>query len=306
VGRVGCAAVCRGLREPLQGSAPPAAASWLLVEHPGPWPPFGLPGDLPPEAATALERADALGIRPQLIRRPSTRRSGPPHQAYAASARGGDVWLEGRELSDLRALAALDLHALAEGRRPGLGGTATDPLLLVCTHGRRDACCAEFGRPTAMALADRHGNAVWETTHVGGDRFAANVVCLPYGTYHGQVRPASAARVGDAALRGEVDLEHYRGRAGMPAAAQAADWYARQATRERAALGVRLVGQSGQDAAGRVSVDLEVAGRAVRLIVRARRSGCPRLTSCAPGSLSDPLEFDLERIAELAAGELAG
>ena len=46
------------------------------------------------------------------------------------------------------------------------------PLLLVCTHGRRDACCAQFGRPTAMALARRYGTAVWETTHVGGDRFA--------------------------------------------------------------------------------------------------------------------------------------
>jgi hypothetical protein len=55
---------------------------------------------------------------------------------------------------------------------------------------------------------------VWETTHVGGDRFAANLVCLPDGTYHGTLDRGSAVEVALGCLRGEVAEAFYRGRAG--------------------------------------------------------------------------------------------
>ena len=51
------------------GSAPEAAKSWLLIEHPGPWPAFGLPDDLPPALADYSARALQHGVRTQLIRR---------------------------------------------------------------------------------------------------------------------------------------------------------------------------------------------------------------------------------------------
>jgi hypothetical protein len=300
VARIGCAAVCRALGEPQYGSAPSTAGTWLLIEHPGPWPAFGLPRDIPADVADLVGDAIALRIRPQLIRRPSDRRPVPPHRVYVGSAAGTDVWMERRELTDLRGLRELDLRALAAGRPAGFGEPVTEPLLLVCTHGRRDACCAQFGRPTAVALAERFGDPIWETTHVGGDRFAANLVCLPYGTYHGQVFAADAVRVGGAALRGEVDLGHYRGRAGMPAAVQAADYFARRFTGERRVLAIRaLRRRAGAD--GAVAVDLDVAGRRLRVVVRAAPAGCPRLTSCSEGAIGDPVEYTLDRIEEPAA-----
>jgi Sucrase/ferredoxin-like len=105
-----------------------------------------------------------------------------------------------------------------------------DRLLLVCAHGRRNACCARTGAPLARALTDRFGDAVWETTHVGGDRFAANLVCLPHGLYYGNlgIEDGIAAATGYDA--GEVRLDHYRGRAGLSEPAQAAEHFLRSAT----------------------------------------------------------------------------
>ena len=57
-----------------------------------------------------------------------------------------------------------------------------DPLVLVCTNGRHDPCCATFGRPLARVLREgARRDDVWECSHIGGDRFAANIVILPEG-----------------------------------------------------------------------------------------------------------------------------
>ncbi|MDP9436838.1 MAG: hypothetical protein M3P93_17285, partial [Actinomycetota bacterium] len=70
----GCAAQRHALHEPLAGTAPERAASWLLVEHRGPEPSEGWPADVPAVLVGLLERAPALGVRPQLVRRAGRRR----------------------------------------------------------------------------------------------------------------------------------------------------------------------------------------------------------------------------------------
>ncbi len=67
---------------------------------------------------------------------------------------------------------------------------------------------------------------VWECSHLGGDRFAANVVVLPHGFYYGQV-PGDGAELVRAHERGQVALPWLRGRAGVPPAGQAAQHHAR-------------------------------------------------------------------------------
>ncbi|MQY07832.1 sucrase ferredoxin [Actinomadura macrotermitis] len=201
--------------------------AWLLLEHPGPWPERIEQLTGPAPIAAAVQAALAAGVRPQLIRRTGRRRGVPPVQVYAAYSEGDRVWMEGRELTDPGGLAELDLAALAAGRSPGLGERVTDPVLLVCTHGRRNACCARTGAPLARDLAARFGPLVWETTHVGGDRFAANLVCLPAGLYYGELGTAEATAAVAACLRGEIVLERFRGRAGLPEPAQAAEHFVR-------------------------------------------------------------------------------
>ena len=65
---------------------------------------------------------------------------------------------------------------------------------MVCTHGKRDRCCAKYGRPLYDALRrEADSSWVWQSTHVGGDRFAGNVVILPQGLYYGRVEPEDAS-----------------------------------------------------------------------------------------------------------------
>jgi len=203
--------------------------AWLLIEHPGPWGERVEQTALPGPLAEVVGRALALGVRPQLIRRTGRRRRTPPLQVYAGWSYGRDVWMHGRELADPAELLDLDLAGLAEGVRV-FDGEPADALVLVCTHGRRNACCARTGAPLARDLRAHFGDLVWETTHLGGDRYAANIACFPYGLYYGDLDLPRAVVAVEAALRGEVVLDRYRGRAGLPEPAQAAEHYVRAHT----------------------------------------------------------------------------
>jgi hypothetical protein len=207
-----------------------ASGGWLLVEHPGPWASELTGTALPPAVAAAVDTARRHGLRPQLIRRTGRRRPTPPLRVYVGRSLGPEPWLECRELADPDELADLDLAAVAAGRRPDFGSPVTEPLLLVCTHGRHNACCARLGGPLARQLTARFGDLVWETTHVGGDRFAANLIYLPYGLCYGNLGYADAVAAVEAGRRGEVVLERYRGRAGLSEPAQAAEHFVRAHT----------------------------------------------------------------------------
>ncbi len=296
-----CAVVARALGESVLGSAPETCDAWLILEHPGPWPAYDRPPGMPRDVVDFLDRLPAYRIRPQLIRRPGARRQVPPHQVYVAfsgGARGGEPWMEQREIADLRELFDLDLDAVSRGVRPGWGTPRHDPVMLVCTHGKREPCCAQFGRPTVRALHAAYGEPVWETTHVGGDRYAANLVTLPYGTYHGLVTEPVAVEIGAACLRGEVDLAHYRGRTGVPSAVQAAEWFVRNHVGAVAVDAVRALSHVDRPDGG-ATVDLHTGDRLFQVSVRTSLTGCPRLTSCSQGAVTDPHEFLLDELREL-------
>jgi hypothetical protein len=120
----------------------------------------------------------------------------------------------------------------------------SEPVFAVCTHGRHDACCAERGRPVAAGLAAVHPESTWEVSHIGGDRFAANLLVLPDGLYYGRLEPAAAVGVADAHLGGRVDLEHLRGRSGMAMSLQAAEIELRRYLQEERLGAVRFVSRS--------------------------------------------------------------
>ncbi len=116
------------------------------------------------------------------------------------------------------------------------------PLFLVCTHGKHDACCARHGRPLFEALAEQlDEETVWQCTHVGGDRFAGNLVCLPHGLYYGRVEREDAVGLLDEHLSGRLTLANYRGRSCHPFHVQAADADVRAATGALGLDDLRLV-----------------------------------------------------------------
>ncbi|MFG2089717.1 sucrase ferredoxin [Spirillospora sp. NPDC048824] len=261
---------------PCLASATAKARAWLLVEHPGPWPERVEDLATPAPVGEAVRAARKAGVRPQLIRRPGRRRRTPPLQVYAAFSRGAEVWIEGRELADPAELEALDLDALAAGRSPGLGEPVAEPLLLVCTHGRHNVCCARAGGPLARTLTARFDRLVWETTHVGGDRFAANLVCLPHGLYYGDLGETQAVTAADAYLRGEVVLDRLRGRAGTPEPAQAAEHFVRAHTGR---LGLDDVTVRSITGTSRYEAVVVVQESRYRVVVEAVEQSAP----CGPG-----------------------
>lgn len=275
-----CAVLC--------ASAPVTTRGWLLIEHPGPWPAFGYPSDLPPGLERAADRLLGDGVRPQLIRRTDRagrRGDGVRAVFLAGGDAAGSTWIERVDpglLTDRHGEGRLSAATFQDGRAPGLGHAA-GPLLLVCTHGRREVCCARFGRPVAVALAARFGPLVWETTHVGGDEFAANLVVLPDGAYFGRLDPRQAVVVAERALAGELELDAYRGTAGRSTDAQAAEWQLRRALRERSLVALRPLAACAPDVHCFAHVQPDGARRHYEVRVRPAADGRRRADITSAG-----------------------
>ncbi|MBV7302773.1 sucrase ferredoxin [Corynebacterium sp. TAE3-ERU2] len=104
------------------------------------------------------------------------------------------------------------------------GQKVTHPLVLVCTHGKRDKCCAIKGRPLAAELAARAEEEwVWETSHMKGHRFAATLMLMPWGYSYAYMDTERALAMLEAVQRGELYLPQLRGRGCFDAAGQVAE-----------------------------------------------------------------------------------
>lgn len=222
-----CSRDSAALDEPLAGTASTVRA-FVLLESPGSWGENALrdsrlPGSLGLELAA---RCRAAGVRPLLIRRYGRSPATVEPHVFAAYADPDAPWLEEATLARPDDVLELDLGALGKGWSVGLE-RREQPLFLVCTHGRQDVCCAERGRPVAAALTRTHPEETWECSHIGGDRFAGNLVMLPTGFYYGRVDAESASKIAGGQLAGHVNLNHFRGRSGYSFGVQAAEWHLR-------------------------------------------------------------------------------
>lgn len=278
-----CAAASLARNDDLAGTAS-TVRSFLLVEHRGAWGVEALrDARLPDGLGDHLSRTGRrAGVRVLLVRRPGRRAGQAGVRVFAARAAGADSWLEAGTLATVDDVRGLDLTALGQGRSPGLD-PYDGPLLAVCTHGRHDACCAERGRPVALALArSRHADAVWECSHIGGDRFAGNLLVLPRGLYYGRVDPDAALDVADAAVEGRVSLDHLRGRSDMPMPVQAAEIHVRRLLDLRGLDDVRPT--AARTEADLTTVTLDAGDRTVRVQVRRVLEAARQLTC---GALRD-------------------
>jgi hypothetical protein len=230
VDRWRCSEEARARGEPLAATASLVTA-WLLVEQQGAWGPDA-PSDsgLPAEVVVPLQRrADGSGVRILLIRRRGRKEPGPV--VFLAHSGDGSRRPEMTSdvVTDTTALLDLDLESLAAGRPSRFGRPVDHPIYLVCTHGRHDICCADKGRPLFRAMAEIRPDRVWESSHVGGDRFAGNLVVLPNGDYFGRVEPEHALPLVEGYEAGRLDLDRYRGRSSKPRMVQAAEHFLRTA-----------------------------------------------------------------------------
>jgi hypothetical protein len=212
-----CSDVSRDNGEPLDATAS-RVDHWLLVEYRGLWNSDAVAGSgLSDQVKASLRHLTAQRDRSRLllIRRPDRRRH-PRLAVFAATSREGEERLAHVEIDDHEDLRALDPWNDA--------GASGEPLFLACTHGKHDPCCARRGRPLFEALSEQLDPAsVWQCTHIGGDRFAGNLLCLPRGVYYGRVERDDVPALVDDYFDGRISLAHYRGRSCWPFAVQAAE-----------------------------------------------------------------------------------
>ena len=277
----GCAVLAQQLGEPTAGTAS-AIRSWLLLEQRGPWS-DGVREDvlaraLPADRLAELTRVrDADGLRPLLIRRPGRPRSGPL-SVLLASSQAGRLWVERRLVDDLSEIAGLDFAQVAAGQ-PGQGEPVTTPVFLVCTHGAKDLCCAVHGRPVATALAAVALDAVWECTHLGGHRFAANVAVLPDGLMYGQVPAARVTEIAHAHADGRVVPDLLRGRTRDAPHVQAAEVALRRSRELTGLDDVTVLGT--QPTEQGVLVRLDARGTTVEMMVDEVTLGGSGISACS-------------------------
>lgn len=293
-----CAAESEWRGDALAGTASTVRA-FLLVENPGPWGVDALRDSrLPARVRDDLAaRARQTGVRVLLVRRHHRRAPREGFHVFGAYADPGDPWAEAGRLEHPEELLDLDLAGLAAGRSLDLSPHA-GPLLLTCTHGRHDACCAERGRPVAAALAGAHPELAWECSHIGGDRFAGNLLVLPHGLYYGRLSPQDALAVVAAHRAGRLLLDHLRGRSGWPMPVQAAEVALRRQLGETAVDALRLAACETAD--GVVTARFETPGSAYDVQVRTARGPARHVLTCRSARAAIVPEHEVVAVREVS------
>jgi hypothetical protein len=246
-----CAAQSLEVGEALAGTAIAKTDRFLVLEHAGPWGPKGVEdSDFSVPVAGHLQ---ALTKRHPRLRVQLVRTSGSTPQAtrrlYLAECGEGRGKLTRLTLDGDQALLALDLDAWLRGEGPAPGTSESEPLILVCVHGKRDRCCARLGMPVYKALSALASERVLQTTHLGGHRFAATLLVLPQGVCYGRVEPAEApALLAASRARRLHDLARIRGRTAYGPEAQAAEVVLRTRLSESREGALQLIDVTPRDA----------------------------------------------------------
>jgi hypothetical protein len=285
-----CSALAEQLGEPMIGTVD-RRERWLLLEDRSAWGSHAVRDRF---GADVEARAKELGVRLLLVRR----LEGDPADDTVRAAILVDT-LSGEMVSRTVASAAdLSVEEAAAAPLSSFGEPLAGPLFLVCTNGKRDACCALRGRALVAALAASYPGAVWESTHLGGHRFAGNLVCLPDGIVYGRVAPLDGPRLADAYVAGRLDPSFLRGRSAWPAPAQVAE----QVLRERLdldGLGDVRLEQATLDA-DRATVVLRTRTATHTFELHADRLQPARPTSCRADDTEAPLHWVVSATSESA------
>lgn len=218
------------------------ADTWFLLEQPETFGDRALAASGLPEAVKQKLETAAGAVpngRVQLIKRgPGVSPDG--RRFFVAVNHEEAPALYEFRLGRVEDLLDLDLHAIAREDPGYRTHNRTEPLFLVCTNGKRDPCCSSLGLPLYREMRQALGDAVWQTSHVGGHRFAPNIVALPSGNFYGYAQMETAMEIAGAERAGRIHLPRFRGRSCYAAPVQAADALLRRKTGHTDLLRYRL------------------------------------------------------------------
>jgi len=289
-----CSVLAQQANAPLYGSAAQVDC-WLLLEYPNNWHAKALIDNaLPTEvnrhlAQLPAEVARLCGkkLRVLFVKQSTRSQIIQPRVILAAGSS-----LLCCELTDYDAVKTIRAEHIAKHFLPDSTALGSD-IYLVCTNGQRDICCGRFGIPLYKTLQAEFGDRIWQTSHIGGHRFAPNLLCLPSGLSYGFVQPQEAKQLVTQHDAGLMSLKHLRGRSHYPAPVQAAEYFLRKKLELLTRETLTLV--SMQNDKQQCSVLFEHANRRYSVCVSSRIHAHNVIASC--GASAKPVdEFYLEEI----------
>lgn len=194
---------------PMAGTAP-LARTWYLVEDGGPWSARAVDDHGAPHVI-ALRETLGRDERILLVRRRGQRSTSPSDAS---------VWRFSPGVPSVFVASAPSLARRGRSDAVHWSSTNEHPRVLVCTNGKRDTCCAVHGG--ALLRDFDQVQDVWESSHIGGHRFAPTILHVPTGYVAGRITVADLNNltVADSPI---MDLRKLRGRGDLSAPEQAAD-----------------------------------------------------------------------------------
>lgn len=174
----------------------------------------------------------------------------------------------------------------------------SSPLVLCCTHGKKDKCCAKFGHATFKSLVQAVNEGgynfdVWQSSHLGGCRLAASVMVFPANRKYGRMGPDEIMPFLEAESESRVYLPCYRGSSVLNPAGQCAEIAALQWLSDQALVSHVRVGPAQPEASGKtVVVDVQwEAGTSVGLLrIKCTATTVLRYDTCADITPGGPTE----------------
>ncbi|HSO68358.1 MAG TPA: sucrase ferredoxin [Arachnia sp.] len=241
---------------------------WVCLETPGPWGAKAATSarSLDPAVGARLEALiEEMGGRLLLIRRAARNTVGDdPLTVLVSGGFDEEGWLTRFEVDDAQALVEW-LESWRQAGTPPPPDTVPEPVLLVCTHAKRDRCCALEGRPILEELEGELGSEpLWECSHLGGHRFAPTALLLPTGQVLGRMgtgEALAAYRDAGVGLLWPGGERRDRGRSHLPPERQAAEAWAlaRFGAARSLDLGSRMAGDVVQVRHGERRVSVRVS-----------------------------------------------
>ena len=208
-----CSEICLAEQQPIAGTAPHVDV-WLMIEHRSSWAPKApkendLSDSFNQWLAKIQDKAEAQGltVRPQFIRRRS--RTDEDLSLFVGTKDGIGI-SSFRNLEDLQSIEIFDLPL----------DTSSTEHYFVCTHAQRDTCCSRLGIPVWQTLEAAFPGRAWHTTHLGGHRYAANVLMLMQGLMFGRMTAENVIDTVERVNAGKIPYEYLRGRSFHTAKAQ--------------------------------------------------------------------------------------
>ncbi len=221
-----CAQYSRDVKEPLAGTGVHPVSNLLLSWPIGGWTrTFHQAKDMTEGVSRRVFDLVENGRRINLMHRADQPKGW--HRAYLMPERQAyDIPHDDVELFLTALLQGEPLDAWSRGE-------VKHRVLLCCTHGVKDKCCAKFGNATfkAMENAAREWEGafeIWKSTHLGGCRLASAALLFPAMHKYGRIDPEHARPLLQSEIENRPYLPCYRGDGALTPAQQIADIEARK------------------------------------------------------------------------------